>query len=216
MPDETTRFVQEEARRLADENRDLRTELLALRESVRALSKLYYLSQNITRDTDVLKLLSHILDSAMAVLKASDGSLMLVDEQTNELVFAVVRGQTADQLVGYRLPPGEGIAGWVAANRQPQIVMDVRRDPRFYSTVDEAFHFKTRSMVCVPLCLDNGRVLGVIQILNKVSDRPFTQDDLDLMLVVAQLAVTAMHRAERAGEPQPSGGTGPLPAPTRL
>lgn len=214
MPDETTRFVQEEAKRLGDDNRDLRTELQALRESVRALSKLYYLSQNITPDTDVLRLLSHILDSAMQVLKASDGSLMLVDEQTNELVFAVVRGEAADRLVGYRLPPGQGIAGWVAANKQPQIVMDVRRDPRFFSTVDEAFHFRTRSMVCVPLCLDNGRVLGVIQVLNKVSDRPFTQDDLDLMLVVAQLAVTAMHRAERAGEPNT--GTGPLPAPQSL
>ena len=50
----------------------------------------------------------------------------------------------------------------------------------------------------------HGRVLGVIQILNKVSDREFTQDDLDLMLVVAQLSVTAMHRAERAGDTKPA------------
>jgi GAF domain-containing protein len=53
-------------------------------------------------------------------------------------------------------------------------------------------------MVCVPIHLDDGRVLGVIEVLNKVSDREFTQDDLDLMLIVAQLAATAMRRAERA------------------
>jgi GAF domain-containing protein len=200
MPDETVRFLKDEAKRLSDENRDLRDELRALRESVHALSALYYLSQAITAETDVLRLLSDILDMSMAVLKASDGSLMLVDEATSELVFAVVRGTAAESLQGFRLPPGEGIAGSVAASRQPEIVLDVRRDPRFYALVDESIGFKTRSMVCVPLVLDDGRVLGVIQILNKVSDREFTQDDLDLMLVVAQLAATAMRRAERAGE----------------
>jgi GAF domain-containing protein len=200
MSDETFRFLKDEAKRLGDENRELRDELRALRESVHALSALYYLSQNITAETDVFKLLSDILDASMAVLKASDGSLMLVDEQSGELVFAVVRGTAADSLHGYRLPAGQGIAGSVAASRRPEIVMDVRRDPRFYALVDETTGIKTRSMVCVPLVLDNGRVLGVIQVLNKISDREFTQDDLDLMLVVAQLAVTAMHRAERAGE----------------
>ncbi len=200
MPDESTRFLKEESRRLADENRDLRQELQALRESVRALSKLYYLSQHITPQTDVLKLLQDILDAAMAVLKASDGSLMLMDEPTGELVFAVVRGLAADRLNGYRLPRGRGIAGSVAASRQPEVILDVRHDSRFYAAVDDAFGFRTRSMVCVPLVLDNNRVLGVIQIINKVSDRDFTQTDLDLMLIVAQLAATAMRRAERAGE----------------
>lgn len=200
MPDESTRFLKEESRRLADENRDLRQELQALRESVRALSRLYYFSQHITQQTDVLKLLQEILDAAMAVLKSSDGSLMLTDEATGELVFAVVRGQAADRLVGFRVPKGQGIAGAVAASRQPEVVLDVRRDPRFYARVDEAFGFRTRSMVCVPLVLDNDRVLGVIQIINKVSDRDFNQTDLDLMLIIAQLATTAMRRAERAGE----------------
>jgi GAF domain-containing protein len=198
MSDESVRFLKEEAKRLTDENRDLREELRALRDSVRALSALYDISQNITPDTDVFNLLNEILAASLVVLKASDGSLMLLDESTNELVFAVVRGELTDQLRGVRLPPGAGIAGAVAANRQPEIVLDVRRDPRFFEQIDEAFGFRTRSMVCVPVYLDDGRVLGVIEVLNKVSDREFTQDDLDLMLIVAQLAATAMRRAERA------------------
>lgn len=200
MTDESTRFLREECKRLAEENRDLREELRALRESVHALSALYYVSQTIDADTDVFRLLSNILDSALAALKASDGSLMLMDETTGELVFTVVRGAASNSLVGYRLPPGQGIAGAVAAHGRPEIVLDVRQDPRFYSLVDETIGFKTRSMVCVPITLDNGRTLGVMQILNKVSDRQFTQDDLDLMLVIAQLAATAIRRAERAGE----------------
>lgn len=199
MSTDSTKYLKEEAARLALENGDLRSEVTALRQSVRALSTLYYVSQHITSHTDVVRLLSDILDSALAVLKASDGSLMLRAED-GTLVFTVVRGALSDRLVGYRLPRGQGIAGWAAEHRQPEIVRDVRRDTRFYPGVDEAMGFHTRSLVAVPVYLDDGRVLGVIEVLNKVSDRDFTQDDLDLLLIVAQLAATAMRRAERAIE----------------
>jgi sigma-B regulation protein RsbU (phosphoserine phosphatase) len=196
--DLSAKFLKEQAARLSAENDDLRQEVVALRQSVRALSSLFYVSQNIGAEVNVLNLLSEILDTSLQVLKATDGSLMLVDEETGALVFTVVRGTTAENLVGYRLPPGAGIAGWVAQHHQPQVVRDVHRDPRFYPAVDELFGFKTRSMVCVPVVLDDGRLLGVIEVLNKVSDREFNQDDLDLILIVAQLAATAMRRAERA------------------
>ena len=124
----------------------------------------------------------------------------LQDETTGELVFTVVRSKTADKLFGNRLPKGAGIAGWVVEHCQPQVVSDVRRDNRFFPQVDETLGVPTRSMVSVPVCLDNGRVLGVIEILSKLSDREFDQDDLNLMLIVAQLAATAMRRAERASE----------------
>jgi GAF domain-containing protein len=196
--DLSSKFLKEEARRLAEENDDLRQEVVALRQSVRALSSLFYVSQRISSQVNVLELLSEILDTSLQVLKATDGSLMLFDDQSGALVFTVVRGTAADGLLGYRLPPGLGIAGWVAQHHQPQVVRDVRRDPRFYPEVDEAFGFNTRSMVCVPVLLDDGRLLGIIEVLNKVSDREFNQDDLDLILIVAQLAATAMRRAERA------------------
>ena len=200
MISDSLKFLKEEAARLTQENHDLRQELTGLRQAARALSSLYYVSQHITPNVDVLKLLGDILDSALAGLNASDGSLMLVDEETGDLVFSVVRGYSAGRLEGYHLPKGRGIASWVAAQRQPQIVRDVRRDPRFYPQVDEAFGFNTRSMVCVPVYLDDGRLLGVIEVLNKVSDKEFTQEDVDLLLIVAQLAATAMRRAERAIE----------------
>jgi sigma-B regulation protein RsbU (phosphoserine phosphatase) len=199
--DLSAKFLQEQANRLTEENADLRQEVVALRQSVRALSSLFYVSERINPQVDVLQLLSEILDTSLQVLKATDGSLMLVDEESGALVFTVVRGTAADRLVGYRLHRGLGIAGWVAQHHQPQVVRDVRRDPRFYPEVDEVFGFKTRSMVCVPILLDDGRLLGIIEVLNKVSDGEFNQDDLDLILIVAQLAATAMRRAERAIAP---------------
>ena len=200
MASDSLKFLKDEAARLTVENHDLRRELTGLRQASRALSTLYYFSQKITPQLDVLQLLANILDSALAGLNASDGSLMLMDEETGDLVFTVVRGTAASRLTGYRLPKGVGIAGWVAEHRQPQAVHDVRRDQRFYAQVDEAFGFNTRSMVCVPVYLDDGRLLGVIEVLNKVSDKEFTQDDMDLLLIISQLAATAMRRAERAIE----------------
>jgi sigma-B regulation protein RsbU (phosphoserine phosphatase) len=200
MVSDSLKFLKEEAARLTQENQDLRQELGGLRQASHALSNLYYTSQQITPQVDVRQLLANILDSALVGLSASDGSLLLVDEETDDLVFAIVRGAASGRLEGYHLARGVGIAGWVAQHRQPQAVHDVRRDPRFYAQVDEALGFNTRSMVSVPVYLDDGRLLGVISVLNKVSDKEFTQDDMDLLLIVSQLAATAMRRAERAIE----------------
>jgi GAF domain-containing protein len=189
------RFIQAEANRLREENRELREELTVLRSSVRVLSALQDLIHRLTPKTDVIAMLDDLLASALTVLGASDGSLLLVDEETSELVFAVVHGEARDRLVGYRLPPGKGIAGHVAINRTPLVVRDVHNDPRFYPRVDETFGFQTRTLACVPL-LDGDRVLGVIEAINKISDREFSPEDHDLLLVVAQLAAVAIARAE--------------------
>jgi GAF domain-containing protein len=193
------RFLQIEAKRLRDENRELRDELTVLRSSIRVLSALQDLIQRLTPDTNVISLLDDLLVSALTVIGASDGSLLLVDDETKELVFAVVFGEARERLTGYRLPPGEGIAGWVAINRSPVVVRDVRNDPRFYPRVDETLGFQTRTLACVPL-LEGDRVVGVIEAINKLSDREFSDEDHDLLLVVGQLAAVAIARAEALSE----------------
>jgi GAF domain-containing protein len=195
------RFLQLEANRLRDENRELREELTVLRSSIRILSDLQDLIQRLTPETNVIAMLDDLLASALNVLGASDGSLLLIDEDTGELVFAVVHGEARERLTGYRMPPGKGIAGWVAINRTPQVVRDVRNDPRFYPRVDETLGFQTRTLACVPL-LDGERVLGVIEAVNKISDREFSPEDHDLLMIVAQLAAVAIARAEAFAEEQ--------------
>jgi sigma-B regulation protein RsbU (phosphoserine phosphatase) len=189
------RVLQLEVSRLTDENRDLKEELAVLRSSIRALSAMQEIIQRLTPETDVLILLDDVLASALAVVGASDGSLLLRDEDTDEMVFAVVHGEAREKLTGYRLPPGKGIAGWVSTNLKPAMVQDVRRDPRFYPNVDEAFGFQTRTLACVPL-IDENRILGVIEAVNKNYDREFTDDDLDLLMVVGHLAAVAIVQAE--------------------
>jgi GAF domain-containing protein len=189
------RALQLEVKRLKEENGELRDELTALRTSVRALSALQDIIQRINPKTDVIKLIDDLLLSALAALGTTDGSLLLRDEETEELVFAVVHGQAREVLVGFRLPAGRGIAGWVAANREPQIVSNVLKDEHFYPLVDETFGFQTQTLACVPL-LDGDRVLGVIEAVNKYGDHSFTPEDNDLLVIIAQLVSLALVRAE--------------------
>lgn len=191
----TTRFLQNENKRLQQENQELRDEAMLLRGILDALRQLHEITNIITADTDVLLLLDGILEVALNTLGAMDGSLMLVDDEGKELVFVVVHGAVRHTLIGHRLPIGTGIAGWVAQHRQPVIVGNVYTDPRFSSGVDQTFSFRTHSLVCVPIVY-NQQVLGVFQAINKRNNEAFTQADLSLLGVVAQLAATAMHKAQ--------------------
>lgn len=193
--DDPIRLLQQEVNRLRGENRDLKDEVNKLRSSVRALVGLQNVIERLSASTDVIVLLDDVLASALAAVGASDGSLLLVDEETNELAFAVVHGSAREKLTGFRIPMGEGIAGWVAQNQRPAVVEDVSNDPRFSPRVDQTFNFQTRSIAGVPL-VEKDRVLGVIEAVNKDYDREFTEGDRDLLKVVAQLATTAILRAE--------------------
>lgn len=198
------RFLQQEVTRLRDENRELRQELTLLRSSIRALSALQDILQRLTPGANVLGLLDDLLASALAVVGANDGSLLLRDDESQELVFAVVQGTSRDRLTGYRLPPGKGIAGWVAEHRELQVVSDVQQNPHFYPQVDETMGFHTRSLACVPL-VDGKRLLGVIEAINKTGDREFDEQDLDLLRLVAELATIILQRAEALPEESPPG-----------
>jgi len=149
-----------------------------------------------------MPLLDKTLYYAMTALDAQDGALLLADEEQHDLVFVLVQGQVREKLPGYRIPFAEGVAGWVAEHREPLIVNNTRADPRFSSRVDEAFHFRTRSILCVPLVARN-KVLGVIEVLNKSGGGDFTEADQDLLSVLALIAAIALDDLARTPEPAP-------------
>jgi sigma-B regulation protein RsbU (phosphoserine phosphatase) len=194
---ETLRFLQQENVRLQRENQELAEEVEMLRDVLDALRALQDITATIDVNTNVLRLLERILQSALISIRASDGSLLLVDDDTNELAFVVVYGAVGDTLRGHRMPIGTGIAGWVAQHAEPAIIQNVRMDPRFSEDVDQSFHFHTHSMICVPI-ISGASVIGVIQALNKANNEEFNKTDLTLLGVVAQLAATAITKAEAA------------------
>jgi GAF domain-containing protein len=192
---ETLRALQQENLRLKSDNQDLQTELNHLRQAIRALSELQQNLDYITPQTNVFALINRILSSALEAVDSQDGSLQLLDEDAQELVFVEVQGVTRDRLLNYRMPRHEGIAGWVVANHKSRLVPDTNLEPLFSPLIDRKIGFRTNSIICVPL-LDQERVIGVIEVVNTRSGNPFKENDMDILLLVAQLASLAIVKAE--------------------
>ena len=185
------RFLQQENTRLQEENKSLKEENRALRRYMDSLEDLHQAAQQITSEENLINLLDQILYNAMVVIRAEDGSLLLLDDETDELVFAVVHGDIRGELRGYRISGDIGIAGWVATEWEPLIVDNPRQDWRFSPQVDEAFGFVTRSILCVPM-ITRGRLVGVIELLNKYDGNRFMDADATLLSILAHVAATAL------------------------
>ena len=158
------------------------------------LEKLIDTSQDLIASLQVDVVLRSIIDRAVEMLDCEAGSLLLVDADTQELVFKVAVGPAGAQLVNTRLPPGAGIAGTVAQNGWPLIVNDAKADSRHYGEVDVNTAHETRSILCVPL-MNKGHILGVVELLNKVNGTPFQDDDRDLLAAFAAQSAVALENA---------------------
>lgn len=191
------RFLQKENARLQEEKQRLTEEVRALRRYITALQRLQKTVHQFTPEQEILSLLDETLDCALELLDAQDGSLMLIDEKTDELVFVLVHGSVQETLPNYRFDRREGIAGWVAENGEPASVNDVRSDWRFLPEVDEQAGFTTKSLMAVPLAA-RGEVLGVIEVLNKHSGEDFTEHDASVLSILATLAASALDYAASA------------------
>jgi GAF domain-containing protein len=123
-------------------------------------------------------LLDEIVATAAHVLRANAASLYLIDETTEELVFEVSLGEKAAEVRKFRLPLGRGFAGFTAATGQAIAVADVQRDPRWAQEIGRAVQYTPQTILCVPLIVGD-RVIGVLQLLDKLGGMPFDQADIE-------------------------------------
>ena len=143
---------------------------------------------------NIAEVLESIMRYANRVTNSVASTLMLLDEETGELVFSIPTGPKSDKLTDFRLPPGEGIAGWVAENGQHLLIPDVKKDKRFYGQIDEMSGFVTKSILCVPLKAKS-KMIGVLEVINKVDDTSFTEEDAMLLNIFANQAAIAIENA---------------------
>ena len=165
-----------------------------LRERLSQLHLFYQVAQSMASTFDLDKVLDDTMQLATAVLDASASALLLVDEQRGDLVFEYVYGELGNVLRQQRASLHEGIAGWVVSHRAPVLVNDVHQDSRFSPLVDDRTDFLTQSMVCVPIQI-RGKVMGVLQALNKRTGQGFDSEDLSLMITTANQAAIAIENA---------------------
>jgi GAF domain-containing protein len=178
---------------LRAENLGLEQEAEVLRLFMDSMATLIEAVERPKRDTEALTLLSEVLDTAIRAIGARDGSLLVPDDETGELVFVLVQGEsTKANLIGRRLPAGRGIAGWVAENRRGTTVNNVPADERFYPELDVELDYRTSSLLAVPL-LGGNRLLGVVEVINKQDGKLFSTGNLTLLALMCRFAGELLH-----------------------
>lgn len=147
----------------------------------------YRIGRVLTSTLDLSTRLDGVVEQAIELLKADRGSIMLLDEDARELVVRASRG--LDSSREFRMPLGEGIAGWVAEHGEPLVLQDVVSDRRFMGTDPSVM-----SALAVPLRVE-GKVIGVLNVSNATRQRRFDYLDLELLISFADMAAVAIENA---------------------
>ena len=170
-------------------------------------------------DPVALELLQSIVDVARAIFGAQASSVLLLDEQTGELVFRAVSGQGEEFLVGRRIPAGQGIAGWVAVSGEPLVVDDLTASTAFDRSLAQSTQYVPDALMAAPL-IHGDQVLGVLEILDPSAQARSGLPELDLLSLFSRQAAIALRivTADRAGSGTPPTGMPPgqRAAATRL
>jgi PAS domain S-box-containing protein len=154
----------------------------------------------ISSSLDINKIMQSLLAQMNEFLNVEALSIALVDELANELVYEVAEGFGSDKIVGLRLPSNQGISGWVMEHGEPALVPDTAQDNRFYRQGDQRTGHPTRAIICAPLKA-KGQVLGTIQAINPLQGT-FTENDLQLLVNLANLASSAIANAQQFAHTQ--------------
>ncbi len=158
------------------------------------LGLLYEVGKKASAASEVSRLVDEIVPMTKQSLRAAASSVLLLDEESQELYFEFADGDVGQALKKVRIGLDEGIAGWVARNGEPVIVNNVASDQRFHRAVDQETGFTTRSIMCAPLIV-HSKTIGVIEVLNKLDGSDFDSQDLEALVSVASTAAMAIENA---------------------
>jgi phosphoserine phosphatase RsbU/P len=170
--------------------------LVELEQRVNQLETCYKITSLINSELNLANLLDTIMNVAKKVMNADACSLLLVDEDTDELVFQIALSDVGEKLKTMtRLKIGEGIAGTVAATGDPVIIEDAYHHPKFNPAFDKKSGFQTGSILCSPLKA-KGKIIGVCQVIHgKKKGMVFQPSDQELFLLLCDSAALAIHTA---------------------
>ncbi|MEZ8218735.1 HD domain-containing protein [Candidatus Fervidibacteria bacterium JGI MDM2 SSWTFF-3-K9] len=163
------------------------------RERLELMISLSEVAQQIATSLETEEVLQRILHVALQQARADKVSIMLVDQSTSppRLRLVAAEGLSPD-LLSIEVPVGEGIAGQVALTGAP-LLINAQTIQQFSPS---ALHYQgAGSALCLPLKVGN-RVVGVLNLTKLTSDRPFSESDIRLYLVLAAQAALAIENAQ--------------------
>ncbi|HEV2232487.1 MAG TPA: GAF domain-containing protein [Terriglobia bacterium] len=160
-------------------------------DSARTASILLEIMSSLSAERDLDALLRKIMEKTSEVMSADRSTLFLVDEEKKEIWSKVAQGAAINEI---RVPLGAGIAGHVAKTGETVNIRDAYEDSRFNQEVDRRTGYITHTILCMPMKNREGKILGVIQVLNK-HDGVFSAGDEELLEAFAAQSATAVQNA---------------------
>lgn len=143
---------------------------------------------------DFAELLDLIMKIVKEALDVQTVSILFLDKEKKNMVFELARGKRDKEILGLKIPVGEGVAGWVAKHHKPCIINDLKRQKRFTLKLDKQLFLDTRSIISIPL-KRGSEFIGVLEAVNRRGKRPFTEDDLGIFMALGDHIATAIANA---------------------
>lgn len=167
-----------------------------LEELFRKLLRAIEVSGKAILPSSNLDLLESIVEAAARIFDAAAASIALVDLDAGELEFKVAYGAGKENVVGMRIPLDKGIAGYVTMTGQPIAISDVRQDERFNQDFAESTGYVPQSILAMPLLWED-RVIGVMEVLDKIDSPSFNMEDMELLGLFAHQAAIAISQSQQ-------------------
>ena len=149
-------------------NQKIDARLTRHQQAFRALNRMDETMRAMRSSFDLKKLINDLLALVLHACDSENGSLILVDDDTNELVFVEVIGDTREQLLNHRIDIDTGIVGHVVKIQKAMLVTDVQNSSKWSAEVDQVIGFNTNALMCAPL-FNCEKTYGAIEVVNNLS-----------------------------------------------
>lgn len=142
-------------------------------------------SSMIAQALDLRDALEAVLYFCMEAVSAEAASVLLLDYEKENFRFYSAEGPAKPVLLTATFPANQGLAGYVLETQQSEVINDVQNHPMFYGKFDKDSGFRTRNMIVIPLSAGEEKI-GVLEVLNKVGDAPFYEEDRLMLHNIAE------------------------------
>jgi signal transduction histidine kinase len=163
-------------------------------ELLERYERIIELSRHLNAVLELPLLLQRIIEAARELTNSEASSILLVDRKTGDLYFEAATGAKSEEIQRVVVPMDSSIAGWVVQHNDPLVIEDAQKDDRHFQESDIETGHTTHSLIAVPLSV-KGRVIGVVEALNKADGQSFDEDDVSLLTTMAAQAAVAIENA---------------------
>lgn len=145
---------------------------------------------------------SNILDLVLEASQSDAGSILIIGADGQEVSFFEARGTAADDVKGYKLVLGQGIAGWCALRGETFAIADAQAHPRFFKKISDEIGYETRSILCCPAWTTD-QAVGVLELLNRKGEPRYRRHEVEFAEACARI-IALLLSSDPAWQKRPS------------